>query len=120
MGDALKEAGFTPPWPDKEKPLKVGGAELSKRVAALMSRMADANATLASIEHQRARAQADAKAAEAELEAIGISSIYELTSIHGGDEYYLCNEPNCQRVEIHSWRVTDGAPWRCSEHKGEP
>lgn len=96
--------------------MKVKGSVVAARVSELMSRMALANSVLAGIEEQRAKAEADLKSAQEEVEAIGISSLYDLTRVVGSQEYPTCQEPNCKAVNLNYWRG-DSDNWHCDAHQ---
>lgn len=116
FGDQLLDAGFTPPWPMKEKVTTILGAELAARAAAACATLASATAVLAGIETQRAKAQTDVDTAREVLEQIGINSLTELATIDYSRKYQVCQEPRCERV-CSSWWITGDAPYRCHDHR---
>ncbi len=119
-GDQLREAGFTPPWPAKEKATSVLGAEIAARAAKAMSTIATHAAVLAELELKRRETAAAVEAARGELEALGIDSFSELARIEHSEHYPACVHPTCQRVSKWRW---DPQPWHCHEHqppKAEP
>jgi hypothetical protein len=119
FGDQLLEAGFTPPWPMKEKQTTVLGAALAARAAAACATLASATAVLAGIEASRAQAQADVDAARETLDQIGINSLTELATIDYSRKYAVCSELRCERVCSSWWVTHEPGSWRCHDHREE-
>lgn len=119
-GDYLLERGFGVPWEisTKKKATKVRGSALASSAAGLMAKLAEAQATLANLDTQRVAAEETVEAVEKQLEAIGIDSLRDLRRLDARREYRICSHPDCQRVDVNSWR-DEVEPWWCDEHESE-
>jgi hypothetical protein len=115
-GDYQLAQGVMPPWPIKEKPTSISGAEVAARASKLMASLASANAILAGLEEQRAKAEADVVAAESALNRLGVTYFHELSALSRRRTLSVCAEPSCEAIDIHGWRDAE-AGWRCREHE---